>query len=212
MAVPFHVGLSKLLRNLGIWVDQVRRFTDVFLEIEELWFVRVGVFCFGLHDVAMIERLGSHFGLHPLALEDVVNVGQRPGFQEFDDHVYVITYRGRPMKVLVPCEHMAELMDIVDELSDPKTLEAVAKGRKAVARCAKAVPVHRICNRFGYVETRTPHETEMALREKLPKRWWPAINLILVSYGQHTCTPVSPKCSECPVRKHCGRVGVAKSR
>jgi len=72
--------------------------------------------------------------------------------------------------------------------------------------------VHRIMNRLGYVKTRTPHETEMALRRTLPRKWWSATNRILVAYGQHTCTPINPKCSECPVYKQCKRIGVMKSR
>ena len=72
--------------------------------------------------------------------------------------------------------------------------------------------VHRISNRLGYVKTKTPHETEQALRAKLPKKHWIAINTILVMHGQNICKPVSPLCSRCPVRRYCDRVGVARSR
>jgi endonuclease-3 len=72
--------------------------------------------------------------------------------------------------------------------------------------------VHRITNRFGYVETRTPEKTEMALREKLPKAWWIPINDILVAFGQGLCKPISPWCSRCPVSRWCERHGVNKSR
>jgi len=72
--------------------------------------------------------------------------------------------------------------------------------------------VHRITNRWGYVKTKTPHETEQALRAKLPKKHWIAINTILVMHGQNICKPVSPLCSRCPVRRYCDRVGVARSR
>ncbi len=72
--------------------------------------------------------------------------------------------------------------------------------------------VHRITNRWGYVKTKTPHETEQALRAKLPKRHWIAINTLLVMHGQNICTPVSPFCSRCPVRRHCDRIGVTRSR
>ncbi len=72
--------------------------------------------------------------------------------------------------------------------------------------------VHRITNRWGYVKTKTPHETEQALRAKLPKKHWIAINTILVMHGQNICKPVSPLCSRCPVFKYCDRVGVTKSR
>jgi endonuclease-3 len=72
--------------------------------------------------------------------------------------------------------------------------------------------VHRITNRWGYVKTKTPRETEQALRAKLPKKHWIAVNTILVMHGQNICKPVSPFCSRCPVLKYCDRIGVTKSR
>jgi endonuclease-3 len=72
--------------------------------------------------------------------------------------------------------------------------------------------VHRITNRWGYVKTRTPDETELRLRERLPKRYWIPINDLLVAFGQNVCTPVSPFCSKCRLFKYCGRAGVKKSR
>ncbi len=72
--------------------------------------------------------------------------------------------------------------------------------------------VHRICNRFGYVNTRQPDETEMRLREKLPAEWWIPINDILVAFGQSLCKPISPMCSQCKVSRWCERIGVGKSR
>jgi endonuclease-3 len=72
--------------------------------------------------------------------------------------------------------------------------------------------VHRISNRLGYVRTRTPEQTEMALRAKLPRRYWIGYNDLLVSFGQNVCTPLSPRCSTCPVHALCRRVGVGKSR
>ena len=72
--------------------------------------------------------------------------------------------------------------------------------------------VHRISNRIGYVKTKTPDKTEMALRKKLPKRHWIKYNEILVAYGQTVCKPVSPFCSKCVVEEMCPKVGVTKSR
>jgi endonuclease-3 len=72
--------------------------------------------------------------------------------------------------------------------------------------------VHRICNRWGYVQTRNPDATEMALREKLPEEYWIPINGLLVTLGQNICHPTSPRCSECPVAQWCARVGVTRSR
>jgi endonuclease-3 len=72
--------------------------------------------------------------------------------------------------------------------------------------------VHRIVNRLGFVRTRTPDETERALRTKLPRRHWIGLNDVLVAFGQTLCQPVSPRCSACPVAAACHRVGVVRSR
>lgn len=72
--------------------------------------------------------------------------------------------------------------------------------------------VHRICNRWGYVRTRTPEATEMALRTCLPNEYWIPINDLLVAFGQNICRPISPHCSVCRLLGQCLRVGVEKSR
>jgi len=72
--------------------------------------------------------------------------------------------------------------------------------------------VHRISNRWGYVETENPEETEMALRAKLPQEYWIEINDLLVAMGQTICHPTSPKCSLCPMEKYCEKLGVVRSR
>ncbi|MBW2368123.1 MAG: exodeoxyribonuclease III [Deltaproteobacteria bacterium] len=68
--------------------------------------------------------------------------------------------------------------------------------------------VHRIVNIWGYVETRTPLETEMTLRKKLPKKYWIEINRILVAFGQGTCKPVAPHCDRCVIQSQCSQIGV----
>ena len=72
--------------------------------------------------------------------------------------------------------------------------------------------VHRISNRLGAVRTRNPHETEDALREALPRKYWKVYNMLLVTHGRTICHPLSPFCSRCPIYKLCGRVGVTRSR
>jgi len=72
--------------------------------------------------------------------------------------------------------------------------------------------VHRITNRWGYVKTKTPNDTETALRKKLPKAYWIKINELLVTYGQNLCKPISPLCSRCRLRPWCPRRGVTHSR
>lgn len=72
--------------------------------------------------------------------------------------------------------------------------------------------VHRISNRLGAVRTRNPNETEEALRRILPTRYWITFNMLLVTHGRRTCTPISPFCSRCPVFDLCKRAGVTTSR
>lgn len=72
--------------------------------------------------------------------------------------------------------------------------------------------VHRITNRWGYVNTKNPKKTEFALRGKLPKKWWIPINNLLVAFGQNTCKPISPLCSQCPLDPTCQKIGVTKYR
>jgi endonuclease-3 len=74
------------------------------------------------------------------------------------------------------------------------------------------IHVHRISNRTGWLSSKTPEETEMILRKILPRKFWKTINPILVLYGQKLCRPISPFCSQCVIRPHCGRVGVKSSR
>ena len=78
----------------------------------------------------------------------------------------------------------------------------LAKGFGIPAICVD-VHVHRIFNRIGYVITKTPDETEFALREKLPQKYWLDINTLMVTHGQNVCKPTKPKCDECPIREFC---------
>jgi len=108
----------------------------------------------------------------------------------------------------------------------PNTLEQLLKlpgvGRKTANLVITAgyglpgicvdVHVHRISNRWGYVTTATPEQTEFALRAKLPPEYWLEYNGLLVSMGQNLCTPTSPWCSRCPLTQFCQRMGVARSR
>jgi len=68
--------------------------------------------------------------------------------------------------------------------------------------------IHRIVNRWGYVETKTPEETEKALRERLPLPYWEIINPLLVLFGQNICLPRRPRCFECPIAEFCEKRGV----
>ena len=78
----------------------------------------------------------------------------------------------------------------------------MAKGFDKPAICVD-VHVHRISNRLGWVKTKTPEETEMALRELLPEKYWLDINTILVTFGQNLCKPQRPMCEVCPITEYC---------
>jgi endonuclease-3 len=71
--------------------------------------------------------------------------------------------------------------------------------------------VHRISNRLGWVRTRTPEETEQALYSVAERRWWPYLNLYLVTWGQNVCRPLYPRCDRCVIREFCPRVGVTRA-
>ncbi len=107
--------------------------------------------------------------------------------------------------------------DTIDELLvfkgiGRKTANLVlTEGFQKPAMCVDT-HVHRISNRLGYVTTRNPEGTEAALREKLPMRFWGEYNSLLVLWGQNVCRPVSPKCSQCPVKGLCRKVGVTQHR
>jgi endonuclease-3 len=72
--------------------------------------------------------------------------------------------------------------------------------------------VHRISNRWNYVRTKNPHDTEMALRRKLPSEYWLDYNDLLVAFGQTICKPTSPLCSRCPIESLCPKRGVTRQR
>jgi endonuclease-3 len=71
--------------------------------------------------------------------------------------------------------------------------------------------VHRISNRLGWVVTRTPDQTELALYRVVPRRWWPRVNLLLVTWGQNVCRPVYPRCPACVLGPVCPRIGVIRT-
>lgn len=74
------------------------------------------------------------------------------------------------------------------------------------------IHVHRISNRMGWIATKSPEESEIALEKIMPRHFWIPLNELLVTYGQQICRPVSPLCSKCGVYNYCQRVGVERSR
>lgn len=83
----------------------------------------------------------------------------------------------------------------------------VGLGHQLPAICVD-VHVHRICNRMGYIHTKTPDESEMKLREILPAQYWSVINTMMVLHGQQICRPIGPRCDVCPVEKQCCKIDV----
>lgn len=109
---------------------------------------------------------------------------------------------------------------VPDEIDELLTLKGVGRktanlvvtlGFRKPGICVD-VHVHRISNRWGYIRTKSPAQSEEALRRKLPSRHWIIYNDLLVPFGQNLCTPVSPRCSECKLARYCERVGVKNSR
>ena len=131
-------------------------------------------------------------------------------------------YRTKAGVILGICRDLLERFDgkVPDTLDELLTLNGV--GRKTanlVVTMGFNKPgicvdthVHRISNRLGYVRTKNPEETEMALRGRLPRRYWIGYNDLLVAFGQNVCAPISPRCSTCPVSALCARVGVTSAR
>jgi endonuclease-3 len=130
-------------------------------------------------------------------------------------------YRNKSVYVLETCRQ------IVDRFSGvvPETMEELLTlpgvGRKTANlvlilahrsgdNICVDTHVHRISNRLGWVVTRTPEETEQALYEVVPRRWWPVVNLYLVTWGQNVCRPVYPLCPSCVIADLCLKIGVRK--
>jgi endonuclease-3 len=131
-------------------------------------------------------------------------------------------YRNKAQSILAISQILIDAYggQVPDELEELLKLPGVGRktanlvitaGYKKPGICVD-IHVHRITNRWGYVHTKTPEQTEFALREKLPPEYWLEINGLLVSMGQNLCTPTSPRCSQCPAAQFCERVGVTRSR
>lgn len=131
-------------------------------------------------------------------------------------------YRVKAGNILSICEELIKSYNgrVPDEIDELLTLKGV--GRKTAnlvltvgygkAGICVDTHVHRISNRWGYIITKTPEETEKTLRKKLPKEYWVEFNDLLVPFGQSVCRPLSPWCSRCPIVSYCDKVGVIRQR
>ena len=131
-------------------------------------------------------------------------------------------YRTKARAILSICRALLERYGgrVPNDLDELLTLQGVGRktanlvltlGFRAAGICVDT-HVHRITNRWGYVRTRAPNDTEQVLRRKLPAAHWIEINDLLVAFGQRLCRPISPHCSRCPIRRYCIRRGVTLSR
>ena len=131
-------------------------------------------------------------------------------------------YRTKARVIRAICQDLLERFggQVPDDIDALLTLKGV--GRKTANLVVTVgfdkpgicvdIHVHRISNRLGFVRTKAPDQTELALRAKLPRRYWIGYNDLLVAFGQNVCRPLSPHCSRCPVARWCRRVGVGRTR
>jgi len=143
--------------------------------------------------------------------------------EEIREAIYPVGfYRNKARQIHEICRDLIERFSsrVPDSLEDLLTLKGV--GRKTAnlvlslgygkdAICVDT-HVHRISNRLGLVSTKTPEQTEMALQNVLPRRYWSRYNTLLVSFGQRICRPLSPLCSQCPLAELCPRINVTRYR
>lgn len=144
--------------------------------------------------VRKIERAIYPAGFYKTKARTIKNISRRLG-QEYDGRVpdsvdELLTFKGVGRKTAT-------------------LVVSLGYGKHAI--CVDT-HVHRVSNRLGLVETGNPEQTEFALMEVLPRRYWIGYNELLVRFGQRVCTPVSPHCSTCPVRRSCPQNGVGRHR
>lgn len=142
--------------------------------------------------------------------------------KQIEQLIYPVSfYRNKAIHVRGTCEQimsrfggvvpstMEELLTLPGVGRKTANLVLILAHRSASNICVDT-HVHRISNRLGWVSTRTPEETEHALYDRAPRKWWPLINLYLVTWGQNVCRPVYPLCQQCVVSDLCPRLGVVK--
>jgi endonuclease-3 len=130
-------------------------------------------------------------------------------------------YRHKAVHVKQTCEQIVSRYDgaVPSTMEELLTLPGVGRktanlvlilAHQSVENICVDTHVHRISNRLGWVLTRTPEETERALYAATERRWWPLINLYLVTWGQNVCRPVFPLCGACAIADLCPRIGVMR--
>lgn len=156
---------------------------------------------------ALFEHVHTYKDLNKLSLDEIDRLIWGVGFHR-EKSKYL-----KMLPTVLDSEFSGKIPSEIDELLKlPGVGRKTANLVRAVAFSLPAIcvdiHVHRISNRWGYISTRTPFESEMALRAKLPDRYWLDYNSHVVAFGQNLCTPRKPKCTGCPINKFCARVGV----
>jgi endonuclease-3 len=136
------------------------------------------------------------------------------------DLIYPVSfYRTKARHVKAACERLLERYGgrVPGTMEDLLTLPGVGRktanlvlilGFRSLRNICVDIHVHRISNRLGWVKTKAPDQTEQALYARVPARWWPYLNLYLVTWGQNVCRPTHPRCGDCDVAERCPRIGV----
>ena len=157
------------------------------------------------------------------ALADTPEQMLRLSSKKIEQTIYPVGfYRTKARNILGICHDLIDQFNgqVPDDLETLLTFKGVGRktanlvlteGFGKLGVCVDT-HVHRISNRFGFVRTGTPEETENELRKKLPKRYWIEYNSLLVVWGQNVCKPISPFCSNCRLGTYCERKGVTTSR
>jgi endonuclease-3 len=140
--------------------------------------------------------------------------------KEIEKLIYPVGfYKNKARFVKATCEALVERFggEVPGTLDELVTLPGVGRktanlvlivGFKSTGNICVDTHVHRIANRLGWVRTREPEETEHALYRAIEQRWWPLLNLYLVTWGQNVCKPIHPQCGVCAVASNCPRRGV----
>jgi endonuclease-3 len=140
--------------------------------------------------------------------------------REIEELIYPVGfYRNKARHVKALCEKLVVDFGghVPSTMEDLVTLPGVGRktanlvlivGFKSLRNICVDIHVHRISNRLGWADTEHPEQTEQTLYRRVPARWWPLINLYLVTWGQNVCRPVRPRCGDCAIARDCRKIGL----
>lgn len=207
------INIDKIVENL-IKADQPRsEFVQLMEEFQNPYLVLIA---------CILSLRTNDRTTYPATLR-MLKIGKTPedfaccDVEKLSKAIYPVGFYANKAKQIVDLSkeivetYNGQVPDTIEELVKfkgvgRKTANLVlAKGFNIPAICVD-VHVHRIFNRIGYVKTKTPEETEFALREKLPVKYWLDINTLMVTHGQNVCKPQKPLCDKCPINKFCNKI------